>query len=118
MTIVPERSTATFTVSEALPFTPSDAVAVIVAVPWPTPVATPLASTVAIAVALLDQVNVVLIGPPGPVSAAEKLCVAPAFTVAVDGVTLTVMHACVAAAVLRGAAVPRVKSAAGFPVYV
>jgi hypothetical protein len=78
-------------VSDAVPNTAFEAVAVIVTVPVVTPVATPLAFTVAMALSLLDQVNVVLTGLLlASNAAARKACVAPVMMLAEAGDTMTV----------------------------
>jgi hypothetical protein len=76
----------------AVPDTRFDAVAVIVAVPAPTPVAIPLvASIVATLGSLVDQANVVDTGLFDASNAvAVKACVAPASIEAVLGETVTV----------------------------
>jgi len=79
------------TVTEAVPDLPS-LVAVIVAIPEPTPVTTPLDDTVAIALLLVVQATdrPVRTAPLWSRNVAASVVVCPASTVAVGGVTVTV----------------------------
>src|SRR5581483_9382804 len=114
-----------FTVTVPEPATLFGVVAVIATGPPAfTPVTTPFPSTVAMDSSLLFQVNVVDTGFCDPSTAlAENDVVNPAMTLAELGVTVTVAgwppatHVMVGVALLRGAAVARVKSSDALPVY-